>query len=149
MRGRTRRPDGTRAAGLVRGAWLVALAAGCGGDDTPAAVTPREPDSTSAPDAALFSPHTAASGVDFVHRHGGRGNRELPETMGGGLALFDFDGDGDLDLALSQSGPLRTPPDGSGAADRAGGENQLFENDGAGSPGITLVTPVPLWILEI
>ncbi len=40
-------------------------------------------------------------GLDFVHVDGADGRKLLPETMGGGVCLFDQDGDGDLDLFLT------------------------------------------------
>ena len=136
MSGPANRAAPARTRRLARGAWLLALAVGCGGDGAAPATTggASAPESSPAPapETPLFAPHTAASGIDFEHVHGGVGNRELPETMGGGLALFDFDGDGDLDLAFSQSGPVRLPVDGAGPVDRAGAENRLFENDSAG-----------------
>lgn len=46
---------------------------------------------------------TESAGVDFVHRSGASGDKLLPETMGGGIALFDYDGDHDVDLLLVQS----------------------------------------------
>ena len=41
-----------------------------------------------------FSDVTAAYGIDFRHHHGGTGDKQLPETMGSGVAWLDFDGDG-------------------------------------------------------
>ncbi len=78
----------------------------------------------------LLEPLTDLGGITFQHVAGGAGNRELPETMGGGVALLDFGGDGDLDVYAVQSGPMRTP-----AADesRAGAENELWRNQGTSS----------------
>ena len=64
-----------------------------------------------------------AVGLDFVHRHGGTGERYLPETMGSGGCVLDADGDGLLDLYLVQSGPLRRAEDPPGEATPA---NQLY-----------------------
>ncbi len=41
---------------------------------------------------------TAQAGVDWVHVSGKEGEKLLPETMGGGVAIFDYDSDGDQDL---------------------------------------------------
>ncbi len=68
-------------------------------------------------------------GIEFRHRPGGVGNRELPEAMGGGVALIDFDRDGDLDLYLSQSGLVRDPS----APRESDARNALYANDGSGS----------------
>ncbi len=46
---------------------------------------------------------TDVVGVDFVHTNGARGERLLPETMGGGVAFFDYDNDGDADLLFVNS----------------------------------------------
>lgn len=37
-------------------------------------------------------------GVDFVHVTGARGDKWMPETMGGGVAVIDYDSDGRPDL---------------------------------------------------
>lgn len=81
------------------------------------------------PTAPLFEDLTASSGLTFVHDAGRMGNRELPETLGGGVAWLDADGDGHLDLYLAQSGPLREVD---GSEDRATAANQLWRGDGAG-----------------
>lgn len=41
---------------------------------------------------------TAASGIDWTHNNGAFGERWLPETMSGGLVIFDANGDQRLDL---------------------------------------------------
>ena len=46
---------------------------------------------------------TAESGLDFLHDHGGSGERYMVETMGAGLALVDLDVDGWLDVYFVQS----------------------------------------------
>ncbi len=58
---------------------------------------------------------TQSSGVTFVHNDGSSGQYLLPETMGGGLALFDYDGDGLIDILFTngcslESSPLLHPP---------------------------------------
>ncbi len=46
---------------------------------------------------------TAAAGIEFVHETGRYGDKLLPETMGGGVAVFDYDNDKNLDLLLVNS----------------------------------------------
>ncbi len=41
---------------------------------------------------------TTSAGIDWVHVNGMEGEKLLPETMGGGIAVFDFDRDNDNDL---------------------------------------------------
>ncbi|MEM7475088.1 MAG: CRTAC1 family protein [Planctomycetota bacterium] len=41
---------------------------------------------------------TGSCGIDWKHESGMEGEKLLPETMGGGVAVFDFDQDGDQDL---------------------------------------------------
>ena len=54
-------------------------------------------------------------------------SRYAPETMAGGVALFDYDGDGDLDLYFANGAEL---PENRKTADRF--DNRLFQNDGKG-----------------
>lgn len=58
---------------------------------------------TARPPATRFVDITAASGVGFRHENGAQGQRLLPETMGGGVAVFDAEGDGDPDLLFVNS----------------------------------------------
>jgi hypothetical protein len=50
-----------------------------------------------------FTDVTAAAGIRFRHENGARGQKLLPETMGGGVVWFDCDGDGDADLLCVNS----------------------------------------------
>lgn len=75
-----------------------------------------------------FTEITQAAGIGFRHVTGARGDKLLPETMGGGVAFFDFDGDGDQDLLLVNSSewpwtrePIKPPP-----------THALYRNDGTG-----------------
>ena len=77
-----------------------------------AAVEIREAPEVSPP-LAEFTDVTQSVGIKFVHNNGARGDKLLPETMGGGCAFFDFDDDGDQDLLLinSQDWPWDEPSD--------------------------------------
>src|SRR6266542_4180336 len=48
--------------------------------------------------AVQFTDVTMASGILFKHYNGAYGEKLLPETMGGGVGVFDFDNDGAQDL---------------------------------------------------
>ncbi|MDV6031017.1 MAG: CRTAC1 family protein [Phycisphaera sp. RhM] len=50
-----------------------------------------------------FTDITAEAGIDFVHNNGAVGDKLLPETMGGGTAIFDYDNDGDQDILFVNS----------------------------------------------
>ncbi len=151
-------------AGLVL---LVGILTGCGVSEDPVSpapsesVTPEAPRTIAAPPLLhepplqqvhdgehlqlplepLFREITASSGMTFVHDQGCEGNRELPETLGGGVALLDFNGDGNLDIYLAQSGPLREVD---GSEDRSTAVNELWAGDGTGHlkflPGVAADT---------
>ena len=74
-----------------------------------------------APPRLPFTDVTRAAGIDFVHHNGAKGEKLLPETMGGGVAFFDYDRDGDPDLLLLHSSLEAEPP------------VVLYANDGKGS----------------
>jgi hypothetical protein len=81
-----------------------------------------------APVAMPFEDMAQAWGIDFRRTSGADGRRFLPETMGGGVALWDVDGDGDLDLLLPDGDAWPDAPAGSAR----GQGTALFLNDPRG-----------------
>jgi len=79
---------------------------------------------------------TQQAGIDFVQNNGARGEKLLPETMGGGCAFFDYNGDGFPDILLVGSKPwdhdsldsVARP-----AGDEAESSLRLYRNDGSGN----------------
>jgi len=49
--------------------------------------------STLTPPQVLFTDITQAAGITHIHQNGAYGERLLPETMGGGVAVLDFNND--------------------------------------------------------
>lgn len=47
-----------------------------------------------------FTDITQESGLRFTHFTGARGEKLMPETMGGGCAFLDYDNDGDADILM-------------------------------------------------
>ena len=86
--------------------------------------------STRAADAKLKAPtfvdEAQERGLVFVFDNGRSADRQLPEAMSGGVALFDFDGDGWLDVYAVQGGKFPPPPAPAPFGDR------LFRNRGDG-----------------
>ncbi|MHC4378533.1 MAG: FG-GAP repeat domain-containing protein [Planctomycetota bacterium] len=78
----------------------------------------------------VFVDATEASGLRFQHDMGATEQRHLPETMGGGGALFDADRDGHLDAYLLQGGGF--PTDLNARRDREP-VNELFAGRGDGT----------------
>ena len=75
-------------------------------------------------DRLVFRDIAAESGLVFRFDTGSRGKHDLPEIMGGGVALIDFDGDGDLDVYLCNGGPIVADPK------RVDPPCRLFRNEG-------------------
>ncbi len=90
--------------------------------------TQREKPTVEAPELP-FTIITDSAGITFRHENGATGEKLLPETMGGGCALFDFDGDGDQDALFVNSTrwPWDTRP-----APETPATLQLYRNDGPG-----------------
>ncbi len=96
-----------------------------------------------APPESRFTDISAESGVDFVHVNGAYGERLLPETMGGGVAVLDYDQDGLQDLLFVNSGtwPWREqppPPVAVGLYRNLGNGKFSNQTDGSGlqTPGL-------------
>ena len=67
------------------------------------AAAPAEVVAVEEPPEVRFTDMTAAAGIEFLHINGAYGDKLLPETMGGGVAVLDYDGDGDSDLLFVNS----------------------------------------------
>ncbi|MEC8555519.1 MAG: VCBS repeat-containing protein [Planctomycetota bacterium] len=71
---------------------------------------------------------TKECGVDWIHVSGMEGEKLLPETMGGGIAILDYDQDGDEDLLFVGG----TTWEWSEAPNPTPRSLCLFSNDGTG-----------------
>ena len=74
-----------------------------------------------------FSDATAAAGINFKHVNGASPEKYLPETMSGGVLLFDYDNDGWLDIFFVNGGSF---------ADKriaAGAQHRLYRNNKDGT----------------
>jgi enediyne biosynthesis protein E4 len=69
----------------------------------------------------------AEVGIVFDHENGATEEKYLPETMGGGVVLFDYDHDGWLDVFLTNSGSFDDPEI------EARARHGLFRNRGDGT----------------
>ena len=71
-------------------------------------------------------------GVAFKHVNGARGNKWMPETMGGGVAVLDYDGDGRPDLLFVSGSYWPGDP----RASRQKSSLALYRNEGVGQDGL-------------
>jgi hypothetical protein len=79
-----------------------------------------------------FEEKSEAMGIHFLHVNGARGDKWMPETMGGGVAVLDYDGDGKPDLLFVSS--CYWPGDPRGA--RMKSSLVLYRNEGVGPDGL-------------
>jgi hypothetical protein len=116
-----------RACALV----LLCLAVACR-RAKPHAQAPVPTPAPTPPPALLFAEKAAAIGVDFSHVNGARGDKWMPETMGGGVAVLDYDGDGRPDLLFISGASWPDDPR------RATRESSLalFRNEGNDAAGL-------------
>ncbi|MFM8286097.1 MAG: CRTAC1 family protein [Planctomycetaceae bacterium] len=77
------------------------------------------------PPAVPFSDQTAAAGITWVHENGARGDKLLPESMGGGCAILDYNNDGRPDILLVNSRPWSADP-----ATPSRATTALYRNEG-------------------
>src|SRR3954469_11354987 len=77
--------------------------------------------------ATLFEEIAASNGVTFRHENSPTRAKYLPETMAGGVALFDFDNDGDLDIFFTNGAQVSSLK-----KTDATFANRLYANDGHG-----------------
>jgi len=108
----------------------LAAVAGCRRAEPPAAAAVRP---TPVPIPSIrFEERAAEVGIEFVHVNGASGRKWMPETMGGGVAVFDFDRDGRMDLLFvsgtSWPGDPRPAPQRSSIA--------LYRNEGNSEAGL-------------
>lgn len=83
------------------------------------------------PPDVRFVDVTKASGVDFTHFNGAMGKKLLPETMGGGVAIFDFNNDGFEDILFTNGRPWEWD-EGKPESPLQKPTLRLFQNDGKG-----------------
>lgn len=75
-----------------------------------------------------FTDITQSAGIQFARNSGARGDKLLPETMGGGCAFFDYDADGDQDILLVNGCDWPWTPDKASPPPTMA----LYQNDGHG-----------------
>ncbi len=105
-------------------------------------VAPQSSQRRVEPPKVRFTDVTGAAGISFRHENGARGQKLLPETMGGGVAWFDFDGDGDADLLCVNSTWWPDDPRRTNAPVARPPTHALYRNDTipGGEPKVTDVT---------
>src|SRR5215472_2311768 len=110
---------------------LVLLLPGCRRAEKapPPAPTPRP---AAAAPTLRFEEKAEAMGIHFTHVNGARGDKWMPETMGGGVAVLDYDGDGRPDLLFVSSCYWPGDP----RAKEMSSSLALYRNEGVGSDGL-------------
>ena len=88
-------------------------------------VTWQSPPPGTTPGRTRFVEVAAAAGVTFVHRHSPTADKHYPESVPGGVAVFDYNADGRPDIFFTNGAEMPTlVKRGDGFA------NRLYRNDG-------------------
>ncbi len=82
--------------------------------------------------ASRFEEKALAMGIRFTHVNGARGDKWMPETMGGGVAVLDYDGDGRPDLLFVSGCYWPGDP----RAKHFKSSLALYRNEGTGADGV-------------
>jgi enediyne biosynthesis protein E4 len=85
--------------------------------------------------APTFEDVTANSGIRFKHAASHTGQKYLPESMGGGVAMLDYDNDGWLDLFFVNGAKLLDPMPRGSSPDKSDPRywNRLYHNNRDGT----------------
>ncbi len=110
---------------------LSLLIAACRRQEAAKITAPTPPPPAPAPVLA-FEEKTEAAGIRFVHVNGARGDKWMPETMGGGVAVLDYDGDGRPDLLFVSGSHWPGDPLGKEVKSSLA----LYRNEGVGQEGL-------------
>jgi hypothetical protein len=90
------------------------------------------PPTPTPPPSVPFEEKAAAMGIAFTHVTGARGEKWMPETMGGGVAVLDYDGDGKPDLLFVSGSYWPGDP----RAKTQKSSLALYRNEGTGPDGL-------------
>src|SRR5258708_5299952 len=83
----------------------------------------------------IFEDPTAKSGIRFKQESSRTSEKYLPESMGGGVAMFDYDNDGWLDLFFVNGAQLQDPMPRGASPDKSDPRfwNRLYHNNRDGT----------------
>jgi hypothetical protein len=88
--------------------------------------------SCAGPDAVRFTDVTEPAGIDFRYTFGDTTYKNILESSGSGVTVFDYDGDGDLDLYVLNGTYLEGVSDPTGSV-FSNTPNELYRNNGDGT----------------